>query len=484
MTTPIADENGVNPFHEFLFLYGRNCTRMVREVFGVDPDEWQAEVMDSYSAGERRISIRSGHGVGKTTVLAWIMCHHIVCRFPQKTVCTAPTSAQLFDALWSEFRAWIGKLPQHLQDLLEVKSDRVELRAAPAESFTSAKTSRAETPEAMAGVHSENVLIIPDEASGIPEPVFVAGSGSMSGEHACTILAGNPVRLSGLFYDTHNRPEVMARWKRFHISCEDSPRVTKDFIADCEAKWGRDSNEFRVRVLGEFPLTDLDTIIPFDLVEAARVREVRASLVMSPKWGVDCARFGDDRSALAKRRGNALMEPVQWRRGLDTMQVAGWIKSEWDHTPPSERPSEINVDAIGLGAGVVDRLRQLGLPARGINVSESPALGERYRNLKAELWFKGLEWFKMRDCVLPNDTRSRAGIDELVRELTAVKYKYTLNGKIQIEAKDELKKRLRMSPDLADAFILTFAGAAISAQQGSFGSTRWNQPLPVRKGIV
>jgi len=227
---------------DWVARYADDPVLFVREVYGADPDPWQHEVLAAYAkaiqlgapAVDRRISIRSGHGPGKTAVLAWICTHHATFRFPQKTVATAPTEIQLFDALFSEVKKWLSHMPPDIQKLFDVKSDRIDLRAAPSESFFTVRTSRAEKPEALAGVHSEWVLLVADEASGIPEAIYEAASGSMSGHQAITILAGNPVRSTGLFYDTHHKLKKF--WTTFHVSCMDSPRVAKDFVAEMQQR--------------------------------------------------------------------------------------------------------------------------------------------------------------------------------------------------------------------------------------------------------
>ncbi len=157
-------------------------------------------------------------------------------------------------------------------------------------------------------------------------------------------------------------------------------------------------------------------------------------------------------------------------KNLDLMQLTGAVVAEWEALAPSQRPHEILVDSIGLGAGVVDRLRELGLPVRGINVSESPAMGTTYKNLRAELWYKCKAWFEARDCIIPND-------EELVAELATVRYFFTSNGKIQIESKDDIRKRGLKSPDKADSFVLTFASDATIGMFGSAASNKWSQPL-------
>lgn len=455
------------PFEEFLGRYKDDWVLLVREVLGFDPDADQTAILQAINRGERRISIRSGHGTGKTTTLALATVCHALTRFPQVTVATAPTSSQLFDALAAQTKSWFKKLPQPLLDCFDIKSESIHHKAAPEDSFISFRTSRPEMPEALAGVHSENVLLIADEASGVPEAVYIAASGSMSGHSACTVLAGNPVRTQGLFYQTHH--ELAGSWRTFHLSCIGNPRISDDFLKDMEDRYGLDTNDYRVRVLGEFPRAEADTVIPYELIQLALNRDVAVTPVR-PIWGVDCARFGSDRSALAKRQGNHAIGPVQVWKGLETMELTGRIKAEWDNTPAMDRPEAICVDAIGLGAGVADRLMELGLPARAISVSEAPPLGGNYLNLKAELWFQCRQWFMERACSLNNDSR-------LAAELSWPRYGYTSSGKLKVEGKAEMKKRERKSPDIADAFILTFAAPAVSALYGSTGTTSWKEPL-------
>jgi len=433
--------------------------------FGIEPDPWQRDLMEAVASGERRISVRSGHGVGKSAVASWLCIWHILFRFPQKTVVTAPTSSQLFDALFAEIKGWINKLQPAAQALLDVKSERVELLAAPAESFIAAKTSRAETPEALQGVHSEHVLLIGDEASGIPEAVFEAASGSMSGHTASTILLGNPTRGSGLFYDTHTK--LADRWWTRRVSCVDSPRVSDEYVEEQAERYGEESNVYRVRVLGEFPLRDDDTMIPVDLVQSAMDRDVVGNDAASEVWGLDVARFGSDATVLCRRQANVIFPMDAWR-GLDTMQVVGQNKQRYDAA--SVKPVEILVDSIGIGAGVCDRLRELGLPARDINVSESPSMQNGYLNLRAELWGSMKAFLEKRDCLLPKD-------EDLFSDLVTPRYVFTSNGKMKLESKDEMKRRGFKSPDRGDAMALTFGTEASTAIYGTSYTKGWGQPL-------
>ena len=451
-----------NPFEEFTLQYMDDPVLFVKEVLGAEPLPYQAEFLEAISSGERKISIRSGHGTGKSTSASWAMLWYLLMRFPNKVVVTAPTSGQLFDALFAELKRWIGELPKPIQDLLTVKSDRVELAAAPSEMFISARTSRAETPEALAGVHSDNVLLVVDEASGVPEKVFEAAAGSMSGHNATTILLSNPTRSTGTFYESQTR--MAGSWWTQRWSCVDSPLVSDEFVDEMRERYGEESNAFRIRVLGEFPLADDDTIVPFHLVDAAMNRDIEVDEDRRPVWSVDPARFGSDRTAFCKRVGCVITEIKSWR-GLDLMQTVGRVMAEYEALAPSARPSEILVDSIGVGSGVVDRLRELGAPVRGVNVAESPSMGETYNNLRTELWFKTKAWLEDRSCKLPQD-------DELLADLTGIRYSFTSSGKMAAESKDQMRRRGLRSPDLADAVCLTMASDAAMALSGPMTSWR------------
>ena len=448
-----------NFMEEFVEAYHNDPVRFVQEMLGATPFDYQAEFLREVASPTRRLSVRSGHGTGKSTTASWAMLWFLLLRYPCKVVVTAPTSSQLFDAMFAELKRWVNELPKELQELLNVKSDRVELVAAPAEAFISCRTARAENAsEALAGVHSENVLLVIDEASGVPESVFEASAGSMSSVNATTIMLSNPTRSSGTFFESHNRMKH-AWWTR-QWSCQDSPLVAQEFIDEMRNRYGEQSSAFRVRVLGDFPLTDDDTIIPYHLVEAAQNRNIEVSEETTEVWGLDVSRFGSDATALCKRKGPVVTELRAWR-GLDLMQTTGRVVAEYEALPPSKQPDEILVDSIGLGAGIVDRLLELGLPVRGVNVAESPSMGDTYMNLRSELWFKCKGWLEDRSCKLPKD-------DQLLAELTAIRYSFTSSGKMKAESKDEMRKRGLGSPDLADALCLTMASDAITAQSGSF----------------
>jgi len=282
-------------------------------------------------------------------------------------------------------------------------------------------------------------------------------------------MLGNPVRNVGTFFESHHR--LKSEWYTMHVSCVDSPRVSEDFIKEMAIKYGEDSTAYSVRVLGEFGKTDDDSIISMGLVEDAQNRDVQMSEFSPRVWGLDVARFGRDSSVLAERQGTVVNWIESWK-GKDLMELTGLVHAKYDDTPPSQQPIEILVDSIGIGAGVVDRLRELGLPCRGINVAEAPSMRGQYLNLRAELWFKMKEWLDARDCKIPKD-------EGLFAELVSPRYAFSSSGKLKVESKDEMRKRGLPSPDKADAVILTLASKPAIAIHGR----KYSRTQRITRGI-
>ena len=295
-----------------------------------------------------------------------------------------------------------------------------------------------------------------DEASAIPEEIFESAAGSMSGHNATTILTGNPTRLSGLFYRTHH--DLQSEWRTYTWSSEVSPRVTRLFLDQILKTYGAESNQYRVRVKGEFPLSDDDTLIARPKVEAAMARQIEVDDTGTRYWALDVARFGSDSSVLGERIGKVITW-LESKSNLSTMNLAGWVKSKYDGTPVHERPRIILIDVIGVGAGVVDRLLELKLPVRGVNVAESALVFSDGHKLRDQLWLDMKQWLESDLAVLPLD---RA----LVEELVAPTYSFMSNGKLKVESKEAMKRRGVKSPDKADCIALTFAEEPATLSQG------------------
>jgi hypothetical protein len=456
----MAEENDVG---ELLLAIALDPVLFVEGVLDAKPEKWQREALYAVRDNDR-VAIRSGHGIGKTAFLSWLILWWVLTRSPSRIACTANTASQLSDILWAEVAKWHRRMPEGLKELIEVTSAKVELTGQ--DSFAVARTARRETPEALQGFHSPNMLFLVDEASGVDDIIFEVGEGAMSTEGAKTVMTGNPTRTSGYFYEAFNK--MRDSFYTMKVASQDSTQVGPKFIEDMKIKYGEDSNIFRVRVLGEWPEADDDVVIPLHLLQSAAEREQVPAETTPVVWGLDVARFGTDKSALCKRKGNVVTEPIKSWRNKDLMEMCGIILNEYETTTWADRPVEILVDSIGLGAGVVDRLTELDLPVRGINVAESASMGERYGRLRDELWFLGKEWFEMRDCTIPLQ-------EELIEDLSKPRFSFLSNGKLKVEGKDEMKRRGLNSPDLADAFCLTFASRASIATSGS--KHKWNSKL-------
>jgi len=445
----------------------------VEEIIGAKPQKWQANALRAIAKNDR-VSIKSGHGVGKTAFESWVVLWWLLSHYPCKVAVTANTAHQLSDILWTEIDKWARGLPEGFKNLLEFKNDKISLKGA-SDSYAVARTSRRENPEALQGFHSENMLFICEEASGIPDVVFQVAEGALSTKGAKVVMCGNPTRSDGFFYESFHSMRHM--WHNITVSCHEGDYVSQEFLDNMAEKYGVESNVYRVRVLGDFPTQSDDVLVPLHIVEEATVRDIEASPTTPVVWGLDVARFGGDRSALAKRQGQVLIDPIKTWQNKDLMELAGIVLTEYEACNYKTRPQAIYIDAIGLGAGLADRLRELDLPAVAVSVSETASLKERFGRLRDELFWNAREWFEGRDVKIPED-------DTLIQEITSIRYKYLSTGKLKVESKDEMKRRGQRSPDVADAFVLTFAEQGASAM----GYTkRWgagSTPRPKTNWIV
>ncbi len=442
----------------------------LREILDFTPDPWQSVLIGDLDNGETRISIRSGHGIGKTAACSVIALHFLLFRpGSTKIIITSPSSAQLYDGMWSELQLWMTKLPSFLRDQLEIKGKRIVDVNAPEFRFISLRTSRIENPEALQGVHADNVLLLIDEASGVPEAVYEAGAGTLSTVGSIAVLIGNPTRTTGYFYRTHNL--LKDHWKTYRVASDESPRVSQAFIDDIIRTYGENSAQYKIRVLGEFADQDVDVIIPRTLAEPALGRDTFAD--GQTVWGLDPGRGGDPTGFVA-RTGYVITDVDQYHL-TDLMQVVNIVHEKWKVADPM--PDAIYVDSIGLGAGVADRLRELGLPIIDVNVAEAPALGMSYPKLRDELWFESRAWFETLKPSIPKTDYGKELVEELVSPLMEIDQK----GRNKAESKLDMKRRGVASPNMADALNLTFAygGAAASGQTKNSG---WGKPLS--RGLV
>jgi hypothetical protein len=411
------------------------------------PEEWQVEVLIRLGQGSAspeealQIAVASGHGVGKSALMAWIVLWFLSTRPHPQVVVTANTQNQLATKTWRELAKWSGLF--EFGGLFQWTATRFCLRERPETWFAAAVPWSEHNTEAFAGTHEKHVLLLFDEASKIADPVWEVAEGAMTTPGAMWVVFGNPTRNTGRFRECFGR--LRHRWFTLQVDSRTCKVTDKSRIDQWIEDYGEDSDFVRVRVRGVFPRAGETQFIPVDLAEAASTRQVLdKDLERAPRViGVDVARYGGDRSVVLKRRG-LRVEEIKRFRGVDNMTLAGITAREIVEF----KPDAVFVDA-GYGSGVIDRLRQLGFPVCEINFGGRAIKAKRYMNKRAEMWGEMREWLKAGGAI-PDDR-------ELRDDLTGPEYGFDAQDRIQLEKKDDMKKRGLASPDCGDALALTFA---------------------------
>lgn len=438
--------------HQKILKYRNDPVFFVREEFGVEPDEWQKDVLVEFARAQR-ICMKACKGPGKTTVLAWCAWNFLATRPHPKIAATSISGDNLSDGLWAEMSKWQMK-SGFLKEAFVWTKTKIFAKDFPSTWFMSARqwpksADQSRQADTLAGLHSDFILFILDEAGGIPDSVMAAAEASLATGIECKILmAGNPTHREGPLYRACTSERNL--WFVIEITSDPddpkrTPRVSIEWAKQQIQKYGRDNPWVLVNVFGQFPPSSLNTLLGPDEVSAAMRRHIpQADIAYAQKrLGVDVARFGDDRTVIFPRQGLVAYKPVEMR-GARSNEIAARVaqaKARW------ESELELIDGTGGYGSGVVDALIQAGMNPFEINFSGKPS-DAKYKNLRAEMWFKMAEWIKRGGC-LPN-------IPELAAELTAPTYSFQ-NGKFVIEPKDQIKERLGFSPDYADALALTFA---------------------------
>src|SRR5665213_962686 len=198
-----------------------------------------------------RISIVSGHGIGKSALLAMLILWFLWVHHQSQVACTSPSKEQMYDVLWKELKKWIERMPLAMQKMYLWESSHIRMSDSPQTWFARAKTSSKENTEALAGVHADWVLIAVDEASGVEEPIFETMEGALTSGNILVFLISNGTRNNGYFYDTHHKDA--ARWQHYSFNSEESPRVDRKYVDAIIDKYGEDSVQYAIRVKGQFP---------------------------------------------------------------------------------------------------------------------------------------------------------------------------------------------------------------------------------------
>ena len=415
-----------------------------RTVLGATLTPDQVRVVESVR-DNRRTAAPAGHSVGKSFVAAGLALWYLVTRPGAKVVTTAPTWRQVVEVLWREIARAYGSALVPIGGKL---SD-TQLELGPNWFAMGLST---DDPTRFQGIHAPHVMMIFDEATGVAHEIWDAAEAIAVGANDRFVAIGNPTDPTSRFKAVCES----GKWNVVEINAENHPNIvegrvvvpggpTRDWIAErLEDYGGRDSNLYRARVLGKWPEQGDDALISMRDVEAAAMRWT-APEGKPLATGTDVARFGSDETILIAIHEGGVVAPAIVRKGQDLMATAGLIRSLGCRANA--------VDDTGLGGGVTDSLNEQGHPILPVNFGESARDRERFVNRRTELWWNLREALRASRLALPADAQLHA-------DLTNVKYGMHSAGRIKLEPKDAVKKRLGRSPDRGDALALAWEAIA------------------------
>jgi hypothetical protein len=429
----------------------------------IRPENWQREVLQTIGSQLQenarlkrwkavQIAVASGNGVGKTALLSWIILWALITFEETLGVVTAGTEPQLRTRLWGELSKWFVQLPEELRANFELSATAIFNRQLPHTWRVDGRPWSERNQEAFSGLHNfgKRVLMIMDEASMIPDPIWRACDGMLNDADTeiLWLVFGNPLRLDGRFPTCFPGGRFSGLWKYIQVDSRDVSITNKESINEKLAYYGETSNYARSHILGQFPTASTTQLIPLDWVEGAAARETWQHPADALVLGCDVASgHGEDISVIVGRRGlDARSFQIQKYAGLDPLQFAYKIATAMNEFGASAA----FVDAGGVGEGTAARLRELGVPVHAVYFgakSDNPDGITRCANKRSAMWCAMAQWLKAG--AIPNDP-------ELKAQLIGPEYSENAQG-IVLERKEDMRSRGLASPDIADALALTFA---------------------------
>jgi hypothetical protein len=432
---------------------------------------YQDDVLDLLR-DHKRVSVRGPHGLGKSMVSAvtvlWFAITRDAAGVDWKVVTTAGAWRQLINYLWPEIRKWANRLKwEKIRDAPFQNSEMLNLalRLNHGNAFAAA----ASNPALIEGAHADELFFLFDESKAIDAVTFNACEGAFSGTGNCYAMAlSTPGPPQGRFYDIQTRKPGLEDWAVKHVTLDDairSGRISPEWAEQRRIQWGENSSMYQNRVLGEFYAGEEDSVVPLSWAEQAVERwhvwdqAGRPAQSGVKTVGVDVARQGTDKTCLALRDGDVVTE-IRTYSLEDTMTTSGRVAGILEADP--ERTAI--VDVIGIGAGVLDRLREQRLRVDGFNAANS----SRRRDKTGEMGFANLRveaWHHVRELLDPSaspaPTLCLPPDDDLLADLTTPRAAELLSGgKLKMESKDDIRKRIGRSTDKADAVIMALFTAS------------------------
>lgn len=411
----------------------------LRHVLGVPYITPQQSDVIASVATNRRTAVTAGNGVGKTWLAARLALWFLYTNPGSKVVTTAPTWFQVENLLWRELRV------AHANALFPLggSPNQTELNLSD-EWFAIGLSTN--DPTRFQGTHAPRVMAIFDEATGVAPGIWEASEGLAVGPKDRFLAIGNPTDPTSEF----KRKDDSGLWNVVRLSCEEHPNVTnnrivvpgavtREWVEERLAEYGgRDTSLYRARVLGLWPEEGDDVLIPLRMVEAAQSRWTD-QLGKTIAIGCDVARYGQDETVIISIGETGVVGWPVVRRGQDLMATAGQLLAT--------KAPQIGVDDSGLGGGVTDRLKEQNAPVVPCIAGAGAREDRKFVNARAEMWWALREALQAGDLALPEDRKMAA-------DLTNVKFSYDSRGRIKLESKDEIKKRLGRSPDRGDALAI------------------------------
>ena len=391
-----------------------------------------------------RVAVNSSQGAGKTATLVWLSMYFLLTDEDCRILVTAPSSQLLSRVFHSEFLKWHSKMPKMFQDFFEVLKESVYIKGRPYQ-ILNMVTGSPSNLTSLQGGHSRSYTVIGDEANGLSEEVFDTLLGTLgSSDTSRFIMTANPVQNHGRFYEIFAKENE--RWDRLTFNALDSAQSSEAWIEDMKAQYGSDSDNYKIRVLGEFGRFGENQFFDSDAIASAVTSDLpEGAYNQYPViCGLDIARFGADSTVFTTRQGPKLINITEYK-GLSTMEVAAKAVDYYH----KYHPVSIMCDSIGVGAGTYDRMVELGLPAKEVIVSHKPSDPRKYGNLRAQIYGELRDWL-YNNADIPD-------IPELLSQLNSTSYTYNAKMQIMLLTKKEIKRMGLPSPDIVDSLALTFA---------------------------